>query len=99
MSPSIIPATQPRHPTITVRSTDLNSARGFGYAAPDWPWSSAPAPMSRAGQNVYQHVFQPARREAADKMNALLEDAVGKAPAENGFATSIATKPAATTLN
>jgi hypothetical protein len=44
-------------------------------------------------------VFQPAKREAADKMNALLEDAVAKAPAKNGFATSIATKPAVTTLN
>lgn len=53
----------------------------------------------RLTQKVYQHVFQPAKREAADKMNALLEDAVAKAPAENGFATNIATKPAATTLN
>ena len=32
----------------------------------------------RLTQNVYQHVFQPAKREAADKMNASLEDAVGK---------------------
>jgi hypothetical protein len=53
----------------------------------------------RLTQNVYQHVFQPAKREAAGKMNPLLEDAVAKAPAEDGLAASIATKPAATALN
>ena len=49
----------------------------------------------RLTRNVYQHVFQPAKREAADQMNALLEDAVARVPVEKGLAT----KPATTTLN
>jgi hypothetical protein len=51
----------------------------------------------RLTQNVYQHVYQEARRDAADKMDALLSNA-GKAP-ENGVATSVATKPLSGILN
>jgi integrase len=51
----------------------------------------------RLTQNVYQHVYQEARRDAADKMDALLSNA-GKAP-ENGVATSVATKTPSGVLN
>jgi len=44
----------------------------------------------RLTQNVYQHVFQPAKREAADKMNDLLTEVTGKA-GKNRFATGFAT--------
>lgn len=44
----------------------------------------------RLTQNVYQHVFQPAKREAADKMNDLLTEVTGKAR-KNRFATGFAT--------
>jgi integrase len=48
----------------------------------------------RLTQNVYQHVFQPAKRDAADKMDRLLTGL-----AENGVATSVATKPGFTPVN
>lgn len=44
----------------------------------------------RLTQNVYQHVFQPAKREAADKMNELLIEATG-GKKKSGFATAFAT--------
>jgi hypothetical protein len=37
-----------------------------------------------------QHVFQPVKREAADKMNDLLTEVTGKA-GKNRFATGFAT--------
>jgi hypothetical protein len=51
----------------------------------------------RLTQNVYQRVYQEARRDAADKMDALLSNA-GKTP-ENGVATSVAAKTPISTLN
>ncbi len=43
----------------------------------------------RLTQNVYQHVFQPAKRDAADRMNDVL----------TGFATSFATETAPKRIN
>ena len=50
----------------------------------------------RLTQNVYQHVYQEAKRDAADKMDALLSAVQA---AEKPVATSVATKPASPTLN
>jgi hypothetical protein len=50
----------------------------------------------RLTQNVYQHVYQEAKKEAAGKMDELLAKAV--AP-ESSLATTVATKPTATSLN
>jgi integrase len=41
----------------------------------------------RLTQNVYQHVFQPAKRDAANRMNSFLREIT----TENGVATKIAT--------
>lgn len=52
----------------------------------------------RLTQNVYQHVFQPAKREAADKMNDLLIEATG-GKEKSGFATGFATVGQAGAVN
>jgi integrase len=49
----------------------------------------------RLTQNLYQHVYQEARHDAALKMDALLT----RAAAENPVATTVATKPAPKTIN
>ena len=51
----------------------------------------------RLTQNVYQHVYQEAKRDAANKMDELLLAAMGTP--EIPVATSVATKPALSTLN
>ncbi len=52
----------------------------------------------RLTQNVYQHVFQPAKREAADKMNELLIEATG-GKEKSRFATGFATVGQAGAVN
>jgi integrase len=49
----------------------------------------------RLTQNVYQHVYQEARRDAADKMDALLTQTT----AGNPVATNVATKSPSRSLN
>jgi len=59
----------------------------------------------RLTQNVYQHVYSEAKRDAAGKMDALLTGvtsggggSVASVPEENRVATSVATKPLSNTL-
>jgi integrase len=49
----------------------------------------------RLTQNVYQHVYQEARHDAATKMDELLT----RVAAKNPVATTVATKPTPSAIN
>jgi integrase len=53
----------------------------------------------RLTQNVYQHVYLDAKKDAAGKMDGFLTGSPAPAAAENGVATNVATKPAAEAVN